>query len=420
MRRLGWIIVLLAGLAVALAEVGLASGRAPSPPVTVRTAAVKAFSQWLDEAQVKTTTRAQWAMIAQDNTIVVLNSWDFRLIPILKQANPNIQVWVYKDLSGVRSDDCTTQSGDCGACAQGVSDSTLLSSGIGYCWLRRNHPNWILNAAGNGRPLQFRGYPRTWETDYGSPAYQRQWTRNVIADVRGHGWDGVDVDNALTSAGAYGLAAKYPTNEAVQAATYSALREAGSALRDAGVASVFNVGYATMFPGLWQRWLGPVQGLEQEFYLSYSTRPNAVGVTAWSRYEDEVSSCAAQQKRCWFHAGAYSTAVTAQTRQYALASYLLATDGQQALAVGDMRSEPYALRWALGMPMSTMIQTGAARARYFAGGIALANPSSSRSTVYLRGTYFDSAGRPVSTVTLGPASGAVLPAAPARGTGNVP
>jgi hypothetical protein len=76
-----------------------------------------------------------------------------------------------------------------------------LTPGIGYRWLRRNHPNWPLNAAGNGRPLQFRGYPGTWETDYGSPAYQRQWTRNVIADVRGHGWDGVDVDNAFDQRG---------------------------------------------------------------------------------------------------------------------------------------------------------------------------------------------------------------------------
>ena len=58
----------------------------------------RTFSQWLDAAQVKATTRAQWVTIARDNTIVVLNSWDFRLIPILKQANPDVQVWVYKDL----------------------------------------------------------------------------------------------------------------------------------------------------------------------------------------------------------------------------------------------------------------------------------------------------------------------------------
>ena len=405
-------------MALAVADLG----RDPSSPATpgrpMRTAAVKPFSQWLDEAAVKATTRTQWVTIARDNAIVVLNSWDFRLIPILKQANPKIQVWVYKDLSGLRSDDCTTVSGYCGNCTQGVADSTLLSSGVGYCWVKRNHPNWLLSAASNGRPLQFRGYPDTWEADYGSPAYQRQWIRNVIADVRGHRWDGVEVDNALTTADAYGVAAKYPTDAAVQAATYSVLREVGPALRDAGVASVFNVGYATTFPGLWQRWLGPVQGLEQEFYLSYSTRPNAVSATAWDGYEDEVSSCAAQHKSCWFHSGAYSPAITSQTRQYALASYLLATNGRQYLAVGDMRSGPHAPRWALGKPLSPMKQIGAVRRRYFAGGVAIVNPSDTRSTAYLGGTYLDSGGHPVSAITLGPASGAVLRAAPGQGTGN--
>ena len=268
-------------------------------------AALKTFGQWLDEARVQATTKAEWAAVARDNAIVVLNSWDFRLIPILKRANPQVQVWVYKDLSGVRSDDCTVRGGGCGACVRGVADSVYLSSGIGYCWVKRNHPDWLLNAAATGSPFKFRNYPQTWETDYGNASYQRQWVQNVLADVRDHGWDGVEVDNALTTAAAYGVAAKYPTDAAVQAATYSALQKIGPALRNASVPEVFNVGYATAFPQLWQRWLGPTDGLEQEFYLSFSTRPNAVGV-AWNVYEKEVSSCTTQHKSCWFHAGEYS------------------------------------------------------------------------------------------------------------------
>jgi hypothetical protein len=288
---------------------------------------------------------------------------------------------------------------------------------MGYCWAKRFHPDWLLRAADTGRPLQFKGYPFTWETDYGSLAYQGQWARNVIADVREHGWDGVEVDNALTTAGAYGVAAKYLTNGAVQAATYSALREVAAALRDAGIASVFNVGYPTSFPGLWQRWLGAVDGLEQEFYLSYSTQPDAIGA-AWSKYEDEISSCAVRHKSCWFHSGEYSTAVTSQTRAYALASYLLAADGQQLLAVGNSTSGPAALRWALGAPVNPMIQTGAAWRRYFTLGIAVANPTSSTSVVPLGGSYLDGGGHPVSTVTMGPASGAVLRASPGQAAAN--
>lgn len=419
MRRGGWLTVFLAGLVGVLAAAGTASCGAPAGPRSSGrlTAAVdvKPFSRWLDEQQVKATSSVQWAEIARHNKIIVLNSWDFPLIPVLKQANPKIQVWVYKNLSGVRSDDCTARHGDCGTCGQGVIDDGLLSSGMGYCWVKRNHQDWLLRTADTGQPLQFRNYPGTWETDYGSLAYERQWIRNVIADVKDHGWDGVEVDNALTKADAYGVAAKYPSNAAVQAATYSALREVGPALRDADVASVFNVGYATLFPGLWQRWLGPVGGLEQEFYLSYSTQPNAVGLTAWGRYQNEISSCAAQHKSCWFHAGSYSAAVTSQTSQYALASYLLATDGRQFLAVGNMRFGSYAPQWTLAAPLGSMKKIGTDWGRYFVGGIAIANPSSSSSTVYLGGTYLDDRGQPISTVTLGPASGTVLRTATGHG-----
>ena len=394
---------LLAVVAVFAGSWDWLSSRGPDEQAT----AVKTFAEWQNEPEVQATTEAQWATVARENTIVVLNSWDFRLIPVLKRANPKVQVWVYKDLSGVRSDDCTTRSGNCGACGPGVTDSSYLSSGMGYCWVRRYHPDWLLDAADTGRPFHFTGYPQIWETDYGNASYQRQWVRNVLADVRDHGWDGVKVDDALTVADAYGVAAKYPTDAAVQAATYSALRTIGPALHNAGVPTVFNVGYATAFPGLWQRWLGPVDGLEQEFFLSFSTRPDAVG-REWSVYEDEVSSCTAQHKSCWFHSGVYSTAVTSQTRQFALASFLLAANSQQFIAVGDVTSEPLEPRLKLGGRPSVMFQVGASWQRYLTDGVAVVNPTTSTLVVPLGGTYLDNAGRPVSTVTLGPASGAAL------------
>src|ERR1700722_13270191 len=86
----------------------------------VKASRIRTFSEFLDAAAVSATTAAQWARIARDNAIIVLNSWDYRLIPVLKRDNPKVQVWVYKDLSGVRSDDCTTASGDCGSCPGGV------------------------------------------------------------------------------------------------------------------------------------------------------------------------------------------------------------------------------------------------------------------------------------------------------------
>jgi Hypothetical glycosyl hydrolase family 15 len=413
LRKVGLVVALLAvaGLIMIPAEI-VGSSTGPSrlfaaSGQSARTAPVNTYASFLDEATVAATTAAQWAAIARRNAIVVLNSWDFRLIPVLKRANPKVQVWVYKDLSGVRSDDCTTADGNCGACPQGVMDSEYLSSGIGYCWLKRNHPGWLLGAAGTGKPFELKGYPGVWEVDYGNQAYQRQWINNVLADVRRHGWDGVSVDDAFTIADSYGLAAKYRTDAAVQAATYSALQNIGHALHNAGVTAVFNVGYAPMFPGLWQRWLGPVDGLEQEFYLSWSTQPN-VSNSTWRIYEDEVSSCVALHKSCWFHSGDYSPAVTAQTRGYAMVSFLLAADSRQLLAIDDIAPEAVAWQRALGAPITTMEQIAGTWRRYFASGIAIVNPTSSELTASLDGTYLDNGGHPVSTVTLPPESGSVF------------
>ncbi len=402
-----------AAVPVAVVVVGLIvtfAGIRSSPgvhPQSAPTTPVKIFAPYLDASVVDATTTIQWATIARRNAVVVLNSWDYHLIPVLKRANPTVKVWVYKDLSGVRSDDCLRGSEDCGSCPQGVMDSAYLSSGIGYCWLKRNHPNWLLDSASTGQPFQFTGYPKTWESDYGDPVYQRQWVSDVLADVNRHGWDGVLVDNALTVADAYGVAAKYPTDAAVQAATYSALQRIGPALTHASVASVFNVGYAPMFPGLWQRWLAPVDGLEQEFYLSYSTQPNAFG-DAWSSYNDEVSSCVALNKSCWFHSGGYSPAVTAQTQEYALASFLLAANSRQLLSIGDITPDGTLWQWALGAPITAMEHSAGVWRRYFVHGIAIVNNTTSELAVSLGGTYVDDSGHSVSAVTLPPASGAVF------------
>jgi hypothetical protein len=88
---------LAAGLTAALAgaylAAGLAAPPAPGPSDGPSLAGVAhAFTELLDEAQVRATTRAQWAAIARANTIVVLNSWDYHLIPVLKRTNPRVGV----------------------------------------------------------------------------------------------------------------------------------------------------------------------------------------------------------------------------------------------------------------------------------------------------------------------------------------
>jgi hypothetical protein len=278
-----------------------------------------------------------------------------------------------------------------------------LSSGMGYCWTLRHHPAWLLRSSATGLPFQFRNYPDIWATDYGNHAYQQTWIRNVLADVRAHSWDGVAVDNALTTADAYGIAKKYPSDTSVQAATYSALQVTGRGLRRAGVGSVFNVGYTSLFPGLWQRWLRPVGGLEQEFYLAPAAGSSAIDA-AWRGYELEIASCVTLRKSCFFRP---AEVLVSGPSQYALASYMIAASGRQLLGVENMATLAGPC-WRLGAPQGRGQQLGPAWRRFFKRGVAIVNPTSEPVTVPLRGSYVDKRGHAASEISLQPASGAVL------------
>ena len=157
--RRGWRTVMFSCLIMTVMSIASCGSPPPSPAARLANGPIRIFSQWLDEAQVAAMSTDRWAAIARQDDIVVLNSWDFRLIPVLKRANPKVQVWVYKDLSGIRSDDCITTSGQCGSCPPGITDSRFLSSGMGYCWVRRNHPGWLLRSAATGQPLRIPRLP---------------------------------------------------------------------------------------------------------------------------------------------------------------------------------------------------------------------------------------------------------------------
>ncbi len=314
-------------------------------------------------------TRYDWSLVAPEHQVIELNAWNYGWIPAIKAANPSARVYVYKDLSSARSD----------ACHNG-SDQTDLPTGVGYCWAKANHPDWFLTGS-KGEPLQEAGYPTQYEMDYGNPSYQQQWLDNVRADATAHHFDGVLIDNALTVANAYGVATKYSSDQSVQAATYSMLKAVGPPLQSSGLQVVANVGYATRFPGLWKSWLTTVSGLEQEFFLSSSNKPDVTDPATWVDYEAEVSDCAAASKVCWFHTGDYSTQISRQLLEYGLASVLMATDGSSHFALGDTNNESPLFYVKLGQANGVMHHVGARWTRNFQHGIVSVDPRQGLGTI---------------------------------------
>ncbi|HEV2376076.1 MAG TPA: putative glycoside hydrolase [Streptosporangiaceae bacterium] len=314
---------LIAGIlvgAVAMAAVSFAVVGAPHATASARAQPRDVKPLLVDE----NSTNYDWAVVAPKYGAIILNAWNYPWIPAIKHANPAAVVLEYKDLPSSRPGACR-QSRD------GRLDSAL-PTGVDYCWARAHHPGWFLRSK-NGQLVQYRGWPGTFEMDYGNQAYEHRWAANVISDLTHHGWNGVFADNALTGTG-YGVAARYPTNRAVQAAMGRMIRYVGPRVKSVRKLFIPNVGGDVGYPGIWARWLPYTSGEFDEFTWSLPGLGIVKSTADWHIWEAEMRACAATRSRCLFHTGEYVDQPT-QVVDFALASYLLYTNGTSALGMGD-------------------------------------------------------------------------------------
>jgi hypothetical protein len=201
-------------------------------------------------------------------------------------------VFVYKDLTSTREDDCGSNPGGGTPCIQngvicpkGVSDAPYYAAGLPFCWTWRHHRSWFLRGT-NGTLLTESGFPTQYVMNYGSRAYSRTWARFVIRDARRNGWHYVFGDNVLDNNG-YGVPAKYRTAAATQRAMIRMLRVVGPRLRRAHITFVGNLGYTNLYQRLWKTWMPYVAGFQDQ---------HAVGNQS---YEKQV--CAQMKKLCLYN-----------------------------------------------------------------------------------------------------------------------
>lgn len=283
-------------------------------------------------------TSYNWSEVAPTYQAVILNDWEASWIPEIKAVSPGTQVFVYKDLSSTRSNDCTgnpdgTDSciSDGVFCPPGINDSSTLSTGVGFCWTWRNDPSWFLRDS-SGALITETGYPTQYMMDFGKPAYQAQWLANVKTDALTNGWGGVFMDNVMNNTN-YGTPASYPTPAATQAAMLSMLKVVGPGLRASGITNIGNLGYNNLYPTLWASWLPYVSGFMNEFaYYGPGNSPEGAG--DWTRFlEPEVRACANQEKICIFNIG--DSTLTQAEIDFATASILLYSNGNSYISYGD-------------------------------------------------------------------------------------
>src|SRR5262249_13209879 len=122
-----------------------------------------------------------------------------------------------------------------------------------------------------------------------------------------------------------------------------------------------------------------------------------------------------EQARKIFLGLTYAPKGDERSMAYARANFLLfddPADGGALLyeATDPEAQDPYSASWTadVGSPVGARFQVGSAWRRNFSGGTVVVNPTSSTVTVSLGGTYATLGGSTVSSVTLGPTSGAIL------------
>ena len=330
---------------------------------------------------------------------VVLQAWEYGQIAAIKRRSPGTQVLVYKDMASTR-DDTTRQ--------------TDIPTGVSYGYANRYHPEWFLKDT-SGRRVNWADWPHSWQMDIGSLSYQRTWTRNVAREVRRRGWDGVFLDG-ISRTMQYPwyldgrVLAKYPGPNDYARANTRFLRRVGPKLRRRGLV-VGNINDATL--PLWRRWIRFTSGVSKEWWTkSNAGRDTGMLTGADWAYQMQLLR-EAQARHKIFIAIAYGPADDVPAMDYARASFLLFARGSRtAFSYAPLCGvEPSTPRWRqdVGTASGPPSQNGAAWQRRFANGIVLVNPTGSATvTVPLGGQYVQPNGTAVTSLLLGPHSGAVL------------
>ncbi|MFD9735501.1 putative glycoside hydrolase [Umezawaea sp. NPDC059074] len=368
----------------------------------------KAQSFWLhlDSTPI---TDAEIATHAHEQSYVVLNAWEGDLAGKFKNANPQIRVFVYKDLSSTRAY----------ACENGQDDARI-PTGVGFCAADQAHPDWFLTDGG-GKRFEYSGYQGHWQMDVGNTAYQDAWGDNVIASAKEGGFDGVLMDNALFACDTYheGVCpAAYPTDEAFQNAYKSMLSNLRGRFADAGLLTVANLANARLHPGAWDAYTEYLDGGFDEWWLAFGKGDLLPeGADGWSAQADQIASDEARGKITWVQP--HVTPDDDRSFRYAMASYFLVQGGRTAIAAtvgrdeyGDPAPSRAEYDWDLGDATGPYRTVGKnLLVRDFTCGMVVVNTNPSVSgevRVDLGVLHRDEQERSVASVSLAGTSGSIL------------
>jgi hypothetical protein len=342
---------------------------------------------------------------------IVMQPWEYDRIPAFRAHNPGVKILMYKDVSATVKRACSDA-----ACTR---DNKILPTGIGYHWAKAHHPGWFLRDRA-GHPIEWSDWPGLFHMDVGNGHFQDRWARNVLTELKAHDWDGVMLDDVLTSLSHTTVGdrvpAKVPTDAAQYADTTAFLAKVGPRLRDAGFLAMPNVAFQwNDWKTILQDWSPYVSGWENEYFVKWGLddSPERFDDADWT-WKMRLSAWCARNDQPLL-AVTYSAKDDRATQVYHRATWLLTWNGHSGASF-FVPAENFTDHWMnipttfLGQPRSrrTHDRTTGVWSRRYSGGLVLVNPTREAVTVSLAHTYRTVAGRAVDRVRLKPTTGALL------------
>jgi hypothetical protein len=294
--------------------------------------------------------------------------------------------------------------------------------------LETQHPEWILrDAAGNMLYIPFGcsgGTCPQYAGDISNPAFRRDWIEKAAAEFargyRGVFVDDVNMDMQVGNGDGQSVAPVDPTTgQAMTPAQWRAymavfMQELRQALPSAEIAHNV-IWFADKHAGATDASIRSELSSADFIYLERGVNDTGLtgGTGSWSvsallSYIDEIHALG----RSIVLDG---TSPEAQGLEYNLAAYLLVSTGGDAVSGGGQTPENWWAGWNvnLGQASAGRFAWSGLLRRDFTGGMTLVNPPGEPTRTVTVPRSLDLSGNAVTSVTLPPASGAVLTAIPA-------
>jgi len=352
----------------------------------------------------KVMTESTAVSVARAYDVVMGTKTTFRgFVPAMRAANPNLRLFLY--MNGVYAQSTEAARYPESWYAHDANGARVKSRSFGNYMMDMSNPQWWADRASTCKALLAdSGFDDCYLDMLGTAPLAPNYNASKPIDPRtGKVWTYADL-----------LAADLEVAKAVRSADPAGLLASNGLVNGQRYFKPVGESPAVLFEQL--------DAVHSEIFLRDKNTPIGTfkAESAWKRDVDMLVDIGARGKVAWTTTKMWNVSATAtqaqidQWHKYALASFLLGTNGHSYFnfstantVAGIFVDHPWD-RVQVGDPVNRYAKVGGVYRRDFSAGIALVNPTTASVTLSLGGTYRDLSGVERTSITLTPNTGEVL------------